>query len=99
MKKKQAKKSTGAMKAAIAVKIVAGVCAALGWWGVLYPELTMTPDTYAVISEETVQGSPEVIEWDFDSDIFWKLLETDGSRISFRSRLLQELRHALPKES
>lgn len=27
-------------------------CAAFGWWGILYPELAMTPDTYKVVREE-----------------------------------------------
>lgn len=74
------------------IKIFLGVCAAFGWWGLLYPELTMTPDTYAVIGEETVQELPEVVEWDFDSDIYRDILEADRSQIHFRSRLLKELR-------
>ncbi len=24
-------------------RIIAGMCAALGWWGLLYPELALTP--------------------------------------------------------
>ena len=51
------------------------VCAALGWWGFLYPQLTLTQDTYKIVYEdEAQQESPEKEEWDFDSDIFEKIL-------------------------
>lgn len=32
-------------KERIRIRIVTALCAALGWWGLLYPELTLTPDT------------------------------------------------------
>ena len=88
MKRKWVRKDIGTAKVKAAVKILAVVCAAFGWWGVLYPELTMTPDTYAVIPEEAVQNSPEVVEWDFDSNVYWNLLEAESSQIRFRSRLI-----------
>ena len=67
--------------------------AALGWWGVLYPELTLTPDTYAIVGEEkaggeAVQKAEEVVKWDFSSDIYKKLLEAEAGQIQFKSRLL-----------
>lgn len=77
------------------VRIIMGIfsmCSALGCWGVLYPELTMTPDTYRVVCEDgTVQKEPKVVEWDFDSNIYMDILNADRSRIRFRSKLLQEL--------
>lgn len=33
------------------IEAVLCVCAVFGWWGVLYPELAMTPDTYKVVRE------------------------------------------------
>ncbi len=85
------------MKMKLAVKAVACVCAALGWWGVLYPELTLTPDTYAIVGEEkaggeAVQKAEEVVKWDFSSDIYKKLLEAEAGQIQFKSRLLLMLR-------
>lgn len=84
------------------LRIGLGVCAALGWWGFLYPELTMTPDTYRITMEEklsieekrsiedgTVQKVSEVVEWDFDSDVYWSVLNADRSQIRFKSKLLQ----------
>lgn len=63
----------------------------MGWWGLLYPELTMTPSTYRIVNEDgDVLESEEMAEWDFDSEIYWDILETDSSRIRFRSRLLMK---------
>ena len=76
---------------------VALVC--YGWWGVIYPELTMLPSTYEIVYEETeateaetVQTGPEVVEWNSDSQIYWKILEADPEQIRFKSRLLTMLR-------
>lgn len=58
---------------------VAAVCTACyGWWGVIYPELAMLPSTYEIVYEEqaeetrTVQKDAEVVEWNSDSQIYWK---------------------------
>lgn len=82
-------------------------CAALGWWGVFYPELAMTPDTYrvvreaklssddAVLQEEGTSGDDEVyetIDWDFDREIYFEILQADVGQIRFKSRLLMSLR-------
>ena len=32
-------------KKTFGLRVAAGLCAALGWWGLLYPELALTPDT------------------------------------------------------
>ena len=79
---------------------VSAVCTACyGWWGVIYPELTMLPSTYEIVYEETeaaeaetVQTGPEVVEWNSDSQIYWKILETDPEKIRFKSRLLAMLK-------
>lgn len=71
-------------------RIAAGVCAALGWWGLLYPELTLTPDTVAVCAEDE-EGCPGAREWSFDGDFYLDLLSAGRERITFRSRLLTDL--------
>lgn len=77
-------------KIGFGVRIVLGLCAAMGWWGVLYPELSLTPDTYQIISQtDSVQSGPEVIEWNFDSDIYMEILNADRSQLRFRSKLFQ----------
>lgn len=78
------------------VAVVALAC--YGWWGVIYPELTMLPSTYEIVYEEqaeetkTVQKDAEVVEWNSDSQIYWKLLEADPEQIHFKSRLLAMLK-------
>ena len=74
----------------IPIRIMVTACAAFGWWGLLYPELTMTPSTLNVVYEEdSVQEMP--LEWDLDEDIYFELLEADRSQIRFKSRLLMRL--------
>lgn len=74
------------------IRIVFGVCATIGWWGLLYPELTMTPDTYEVVWEdETVQPEDDMIEWDSEGDIYRAILEADESQIRYKSRFLMQL--------
>lgn len=78
------------------IRIVFGICAAIGWWGMLYPELTMTPDTYTVVWEdEAVQLEENMVEWDSDSDIYRMILEANESQIRFKSRFLMQLESVL----
>ena len=72
----------------VGIRVAITICAALGWWGMLYPELTMTPDTYEVIWEKDAIQEEDLPEWNADDDIYRIILETDSSRIRFRSRLL-----------
>lgn len=81
------------------IRVLAVALACYGWWGVIYPELTMLPSTYEIVYEETeaaeaetVQKSQEVVEWNSDSQIYWKILEADPEQIRFKSRLLTMLK-------
>lgn len=74
------------------IRVALSICAAICWWGVLYPELTMTPDTYTVVRENgAVQTDGDMIDWDSDEDIYQAVLKADGNRIRFRSKLLMRL--------
>lgn len=74
-------------------RVAAGMCAALGWWGLLYPELTLTPDTVEIsVEEEDGSLRPLSGEWDFDSGLYLELLGADPDQITFRSRLLTNLK-------
>lgn len=74
------------------IRVVLSICAAIGWWGALYPELTMTPDTYAVVWEDdAVQRIENMVEWDSDSDVYRAVLEADGSRIRLKSKLFTQI--------
>lgn len=78
------------------IKAVVCVCAALGWWGVLYPELTMMPDTYRIVKEDQTSQeqkiSQESTEWDFDRDIYFEILQAPAGQVRFKSRLLMSLK-------
>ena len=65
-------------------QIVMCICAALGWWGVLYPELVLTADTCRVYNAREEQRRVE------GQDIYWELLKAGKGEIRFRSRLLAE---------
>ena len=71
------------------VKVILCVCAVLGWWGVLYPELVLTADTYRIcgVNESDEQN---VQSHSAEQDIYWDLLKADRSEIRFRSKLLIE---------
>ncbi|MCM1189665.1 MAG: hypothetical protein NC541_10275 [bacterium] len=76
----------------IKIRLIAALCAALGWWGLLYPEFTLTPDTVRILCESE-DGAQETAEpaWDSDSSLYLELLGADRGSICFRSRLLTEL--------
>lgn len=84
------------MKKWMNLRIACGMAAAFGWWGLLYPELTMSPDTYRVIEEETsVQAEGNVVEWEFGNDIYWNILHAERDSICLRSKLLTEIEAAV----
>ena len=75
----------------LGIRIGVTICAAAGWWGLLYPQLSLTPDTVCVrfghgdVHEET-SG-----EWEFDSSLYRELLCAGPGKITFRSRFLTDL--------
>lgn len=75
----------------VGIRVIASMCAALGWWGLLYPELTLTPDTVKV-SVEDKEGNCNTVpqEWDFDSSLYLDLLNAGEGQIRIRSRLLTD---------
>jgi len=72
-------------KSEIGIRLLCGICVGFCWWGLLYPEFTMTPDTYKVCWEKEE-------EMDSEEDIYKMLLEADREQIRFRSRLWEYLR-------
>ena len=82
----------------LGIRVAAGLCAALGWWGLLYPELALTPDTVKVSAEDEADGSTvSNQEWSFDSTLYIDLLDADWDQITIRSRLLTELKGLFQK--
>ena len=70
--------------------------------GVRILTVAQTADTVSLLHDagifqsateaETVQTGPEVVEWNSDSQIYWKILEADPEQIRFKSRLLTMLK-------
>ncbi len=88
------------------IQKICWIVAACGWWGALYPQLTLTPDTYKLVAEETgieatqvqaVETTEEELEavdaqWDFDRDIYEELFDTKEGKVRLRSKLLMKLK-------
>lgn len=74
------------------LRIVCCICAAFGWWGVLYPELTMTQDTYRIVDETGCEPAIEENQhWDLGREVYFKILEAEPGQIRFRSRLWEAI--------
>ncbi len=75
------------------LRVIVTMCAAFGWWGLLYPELTLTPDTVKIYAED---GQEDLCcqsqEWSFDSGLYLELLAAGPDKITFRSKLLENIR-------
>lgn len=74
------------------IRIIIVLCVTIGWWGLLYPELSMTPDTVQIVSENenAKDGSQQDVSLS-DGSLYLDLLKAGRSKIRFRSRLLTEL--------
>ncbi len=76
----------------IGIRTGIGICAALGWWGLLYPEFTLTPGTVKVVCEDSqTETDTQPRGWSFDSSLYWDILNAPSDKITFRSRLLTDL--------
>lgn len=74
------------IKKRINLKLLIWVCAALGWWGIFYPEFTLTSDTCRIVDE-----SGSYIEMDDDYsglELYEDILQAGRSHIRPRSKLL-----------
>lgn len=79
-------------KKELGLRITAILCAALGWWGLLYPELTLSPETVKV-SDTSADGKDNTLplKRSFDGSLYLDLLNAEPGQISFRSRLLTDI--------
>ena len=68
----------------MSLQILMTLCALWGWWGMLYPEFTLTEDTYRVVYEEDdAEESPR--------ELYRRLLQAPKGQVRFRSKLLLQL--------
>lgn len=82
----------GMKKRRIGFQIIISMCAMLGWWGFLYPELVLTPDTLdikAVDENGGLSALPD--DWEPDGSLYLDIVSAGRDKITFRSRLLTNL--------
>ncbi|MBR1930891.1 MAG: hypothetical protein IJ833_05370 [Lachnospiraceae bacterium] len=74
------------------LRIALGICAAVGWWGTLYPEFTLLPDTYRVVlSEDELVTNLREPGWITDETLYRSILAADPDKIVYKSKLLEQL--------
>ena len=79
-------------KRRIGFQIIISMCAMLGWWGFLYPELVLTPDTLDIKTvDENGNLSDLPDDWDLDGSLYLDLVHAGQDKITFRSKLLANL--------
>ena len=85
----------------VSLQITLTFCALWGWWGMLYPEFTLTEDTYRVVYEEddAVPSKSEENVWNENAEaagespreLYRRLLHASKGQVRFRSKLLIQL--------
>ncbi len=74
------------------------ICMAAGWWGFLYPQLTLNADTYRVVTEDGREVSCEEADSKADGTVMYiEMLNADRSRLRFRCRLVEEIMEYLER--
>lgn len=64
-------------------KMLLWVCAAAGWWGVLFPEFTLTDDTYEITGELSEEDRAVLEEAGIDC----LLMNAEPQQIRVKSKL------------
>lgn len=62
--------------------------------GVIYPELTLLPDTYQIMMEDEYNNYNEerfCDEWNMDDTLYYDILKTDKDSIVFKSKLWESI--------
>lgn len=80
------------MKNHLNIRIALCTCIYVSLWGVLYPELLVTPDTCSVVYEEETEKEVLTDTEELSAEeLYQALLEADRGQIRYRSRLLELL--------
>ena len=72
----------------VSLQIMLTLCALWGWWGMFYPEFTLTEDTYRVVYEEMAEE--EAVE-ESPREIYRFMLHASKGQLRFRSKILMQL--------
>lgn len=70
-------------------KTVFTICAALGWWGIWFPELALWTEAVSVEEQQAVQSEENLLEYETAAQFCNSLLSADREEIQIKSRLLQ----------
>lgn len=62
------------------------------WWGAIFPEFTMTEDTYRIVDEN---GDEIEIPAEQTDDIYQEILQAEPEKIRIRSALFERIREVL----
>lgn len=79
-------------------KFIIAFCGMLCWWGVLYPELTLTSDTYKVVYEDDKWEKETIEELQWDQDGMKEFLSAKPEQIRIRSKLYMRLKELLERK-
>lgn len=86
------------------LKGILAVCAALGWWGAIYPQFTMVKGTYEVVWEDNSRQMKTAVQEDTSreapvrekadgGEIFWEIMGAGRDKVQWKSRLLTEFQN------
>lgn len=83
------------------MRAVVTICAALGWWGIWFPELAVWTEVVCVVEDgqqgKSVQMEENVVECEDVRRICEGLLKADKEQIRLKSRLLVLIERYLQK--
>lgn len=83
------KRERNRIKNKINLKLFVWGCAALGWWGIIYPEFTLTPDTCRIVDES---GSCVKMDEGYDGiELYGDILQAGRDYIRPKSKLLSAI--------
>lgn len=85
------------MRNRLGIRAAICICLYACWWGLLYPELVVNPDTCRVVDEETGEEILAQAGQMSAGMLYQALLEADRDQIRYRSRLLELLEQLLEK--
>lgn len=72
------------------VRLCAVVCAVLGWWGMIYPDFTLTTDNCRVVNEKGETVTDDAIAT--GNGLYRSILQADREHVVFKSKAVEALR-------
>jgi hypothetical protein len=73
----------------IRLKVCAVICAALGWWGLIYPDFTLTADSCRVVDEN---GEAVTDDKSTGAELYRAVLQADREHVVLKSRAVEAIR-------